>query len=65
MGAAKAARHAGGRPPLPPEERRARVDLRLPPETLARLDELAAAAGETRTDTIVRLVELAFRRRRR
>ena len=36
-----AKKHAGGRPPLPPEERRVRVTVTLPPALLERLRENA------------------------
>lgn len=56
---------SAGRPPLAPGERRVRVDLRLPPETVAALDALALDAGETRTGMVERLVAQARRRKGR
>jgi hypothetical protein len=45
-----------GRPPLAPGDRRIAVHVRFNPSTLARLDELAARWGVTRTEALERLV---------
>ena len=50
-----------GRPPLPPEQRRIMVALRLRPELLHKLDELAAALGLSRVGMVERLIERARR----
>lgn len=61
---ARKTRHAG-RPPLPPEERRVRIDITLAPATIEALDALAAERGASRSAMIERLVEVAHRRRMR
>lgn len=48
--------HPGGRPPLPPAERRQLVAVRLAPATLTALDALGEQRSETRTQTVERLV---------
>jgi uncharacterized protein (DUF1778 family) len=58
-----------GRPPLPKGERRVRVDLRLSPNTVRLLDEIADRKVCTRTDAveiaIVRFAERFLRARRK
>ena len=56
-----------GRPTLPDSERRTVVAVRVPPATLAQLDALAVADGDTRSGVVERLVadETARRGRRR
>lgn len=49
--------HPGGRPPLPPEERRQLVAARLHPRAIERLDTYCAATGATRTQAIERAIE--------
>lgn len=56
---------ARGRPSLPEDERRVRVDVRLRPALLEALDGLAASAGESRTETLERVIERAVRAARR
>ncbi len=53
-----------GRPALPPSEKRVVITVRLPPDTVAELDAIAEADGETRTATVEQLVEDETERRR-
>jgi hypothetical protein len=56
----KAARHPGGRPPLPEGERRVLLAVRLPPDLLGRIDAIRSAAGETWTAAVERLLRQAM-----
>jgi metal-responsive CopG/Arc/MetJ family transcriptional regulator len=59
-------RHPGGRPPLPPGQRRVRIHMLLHPKLVARLDAASQATGETRTETIERaIMQLVSERERR
>ena len=40
-------KHAGGRPPAPPDERRKQKQISLHPQTLERLDALAAESNRS------------------
>lgn len=53
-----------GRPPLPPEERRVDTHMRLRPDTLRLLDELAKLDGTSRTDVVEKAVWAAWEQRR-
>ena len=52
-------RPLGRRPLLPEERKSAKVDLRLTPQERTALAELAAAAGETESETLRRLIREA------
>lgn len=59
-----AAPRGPGRPALPPEERRRRIDLTISPEALLALDVIATGWDETRSGAVERLIRAQLTRRR-
>jgi Ribbon-helix-helix protein, copG family len=52
--------HPGGRPRLPPGERRASLTVKLPPVLLAELRAIAAHRGESVSAVVERALHAAY-----